>query len=353
MTQELLFRFLNDHCTNEELNEVIQWIKNEALLQDGRKLGLIDWNNFQASEDLLENEQIDSMLNKIHQKIILSQNQSSKKTSKALFISWLTKAAAILLLPVLGILFFMLFNQKAENPKTAGIMADSLQIITPVGSRTVLQLPDGTKAYLNNSSKLTYPQKFIGKSRQVVLIGEGYFEVAHDPDKPFIVHAGNLRVMAVGTKFNVMAFPGEKVIATTLADGKVIVEQTIPGGGIKPIGALIPGQHIVYHKETGKVISTQGNIEKYISWKDGRLIFDNESITNIAECLERMFNVDIEIANEIKDYTYTVTFIDEPFFQILDLMKIATPVEYKAQTRKKLPDGSYSRQKIVIYKRNP
>jgi transmembrane sensor len=352
MTQELLIKFLNDQCTDEELQEVIQWVKKDALTNGGRNWGLQDWNTFQGSEDFLEKEQFGSMLNKIHQKIIQTQNQQPVNRPAVSIISWITKAAAILLLPVLGILFYLLIDQKAEFSQSAGLLSDSLQVVTPVGSRTVMQLPDGTQVYLNNGSQLKYPQKFTGKSRGVVLTGEGYFEVAHNPDKPFCVHAGKLTIKAVGTKFNVMAYPEEKMIATTLVEGKVIVEQKTDGKEGKPICDMIPGQHMSYNITTSNITSTRGDIEEYIAWKEGKFIFKNESIVHVAERLSRMYNVDIEIADDIRDYTYTVTFIDEPLFQILDLMQIATPVKYKAVPRKKLPDGTFSKQKILINKRN-
>jgi len=216
----------------------------------------------------------------------------------------------------------------------------------------VMQLPDGTKVYLNNGSQLKYPQKFTGKSRGVVLIGEGYFEVAHNPDKPFYVHAGKLRIKAVGTKFNVMAYPGEEVIATTLVEGKVIVEQNTAGKKEKPICDMIPGQHVSYNITTSNITSSRGDTEKYTAWKEGKFIFKNEPIVHVAERLSRMYNVDIEIADDIRDYTYTVTFMDEPLIQILDLMEIATPIKYNALPRKKLLDGTFSKQKILINKRN-
>ena len=85
---------------------------------------------------------------------------------------------------------------------------------------------------------------------------------------------------------------------------------------------------------------------------DGKLIFRNESIINITQELSRWYNVDFEFDNmSIKDFTYTATFVDETLFQILDLISIATPVSYKELPRKKLPDGTYSKQKIVLMKR--
>ncbi|MDX1286192.1 MAG: DUF4974 domain-containing protein, partial [Draconibacterium sp.] len=81
------------------------------------------------------------------------------------------------------------------------------------------------------------------------------------------------------------------------------------------------------------------------------LVFDNESIEHVTQRLSRMFNVDIQIDNDVKEYRYTVTFIDEPLFQILELMTVATPIKYKALPRTKNPDGTFSKQKIIIEKK--
>ncbi len=198
---------------------------------------------------------------------------------------------------------------------------------------------------------MKYPQNFTGDTRGVILTGEGYFNIAHNPEKPFIVKSGKLNVKALGTKFNVLAYPGEEIIATTLVEGKVVVEQKLANGNMKTIGSMEPGQHISYHINNEVISSTKGSVEKYIAWKDGKLVFENESIEEVTNRLSRMFNVDFEIANDVKDYSYTVTFVDEPLFQILDLMTIATPISYKALARKKLPDGTFSKQKIKIEKK--
>ena len=82
------------------------------------------------------------------------------------------------------------------------------------------------------------------------------------------------------------------------------------------------------------------------------MVFDGTPITEVAQQLERKYNVDIEVKDDIKDYTYSVTFMDEPLMQILELMTIATPVSYKVLPRKKLPDGTFSKQKITIKRKD-
>ena len=260
-------------------------------------------------------------------------------------------AAAILLLPVLAFLFYTLSEKSFEPAMYANMAVDSVEIIAPIGSRTVVQLSDGSEVHLNYGSKIKYPQNFIGNTREVLLSGEGYFNVARNPEKPFIVKTRQLNIKALGTALNVWAYPDEDVIKTTLVNGKVVLEQTEIDGEPKTIGTMVPGQHVNYNIKTGAVSSSKGDIAKYIAWKDGKLVFENESIRQVADRLSRMFNVDIEVSDNIKEYTYTVTFVDEPLFQILDLMTLATPVSYKALPRKKLPDGTFSKQKVVIEKR--
>lgn len=356
MTEEILIKFLNNQCTAEEIDEVVRWINSEALNEKSKSWGFDDWKKYQPDETAADNEKFSSLLDKIHHKINIESSHQKISANKKFTISvattWITRVAAILLLPVLAFLFFTISEKKIESAKYVSRPVDSLEIVAPVGSRTVVHLSDGSEIHLNFGSKLKYPQKFVGDTREVILAGEGYFNVAHNPEKPFIVKTANLNIKALGTKFNVFAYPGDDVIATTLVEGKVVIEKTISNGKEKSIGALIPGQHVSYNIATGKINSEKGNIEKYIAWKDGKLVFENESVTQVAERLSRMFNVDIEVNDNIRDYSYTVTFVDEPLYQILDLMTIATPVRYKTLPRKKLPDGTFSKQKIVIEKRN-
>lgn len=228
---------------------------------------------------------------------------------------------------------------------------DSLEVIAPVGSRTVVQLADGSTVHLNYGSFIKYPRIFRGNVREISLSGEAYINVAHNPEKPFTVKTGKVNVTALGTEFNVRAYPDEKTIATTLITGKVRIDKAFPGADPVPLGSLVPGQHIRYNTETGNVESHKGRVDSYIAWKDGKLVFDNTPITEVTLELSRKFNVDIEVADEIRYLTYTVTFADDPLYLILDLMTETTPIAYKRIPRIKLADGSFSKQKISIEKK--
>jgi transmembrane sensor len=356
MTKELLIKFLNNKCTDAELEEVIRWANTEAFNKESINNVLQDWKSYHPENNLGDDIKFTSLFDKVQQKIKsegLTKFKSRKKPSTLLIITtWITRAAAIILLPVLAFLFYTLSEKKTESNKYAEFAVDSLEIVAPIGSRTVVQLTDGSEVHLNYGSKLKYPQVFSGKTREVILTGEGYFDVAHNPEKPFIVKTDELNIKALGTSFNVQAYPELDIIETTLVDGKLLLEKSGVNGKTKPAGAMEPGQHVNYNINNGKVSATKGNIEKYIAWKDGKVVFECASVGQVSDRLSRMFNVDIEVKDNIRNYTYTVTFVDEPLFQILDLMTIATPVKYEALPRKKLPDGTFTKQQIIISRRS-
>ncbi|MDB4583683.1 DUF4974 domain-containing protein [Draconibacterium sp.] len=356
MTKELLNKFINNQCTSEELLEVVNWLKTDALDSDLKTQSFQEWQKYKKDEFLLEEKKINSLLDKIHHKINISNNlhlkpKSTTKRSTLLII--VTRAAALLLVPVLAFLFYTLSKTSNEITNVAEVRIDSLEIVAPVGSKTIVQLPDGSEVFLNHGSKLKYPQKFVGATREVFLTGEGYFKVAHNSNMPFVVSTDKLNIKALGTEFNILAYRNEKNIETTLINGEVVLQEINGSRGNRILGKMEPGQHVKYNTQTQKITSTKGDVEKYISWKDGKLIFKNEPIEQIANRLNRWYNVDIEFANSaVKNLSYTATFVDETLFQILDLMELATPIKYNTLPRQKLKDGTFSRQKIIIDLKN-
>lgn len=355
MKKEIFIKYLNNKCTETELSDVLRWINADALNEEGKNWIFEDWNSWHETGNLEEDEKFATIFDKIQEKIDNNIQKNSQEANKTLTLPsitlWITRAAAVLLIPVLTFLFYTLSENRTITDQYTNLAVDSIEVIAPMGSRTVVQLSDGSVVHLNYGSKIKYPQFFSGDTRKVVLSGEGFFKVAHNPEKPFIVKAGNLNIKAVGTTFNVLAYPDDNVIETTLVNGKVILEQINLNEKSKTIGTMTPGQHVDYNVLSGNISSTQGKVEKYISWTDGKLIFEDAPILQVTERLSRMFNVDFEVKDELKDYNYTVTLEDESLSQILDLMTIATPVFYKTLSRKKLADGTFSKQKIILEKR--
>ncbi|MDF1573447.1 MAG: FecR domain-containing protein [Bacteroidales bacterium] len=353
MNKEILINYLNNSCSEEEFEELTRWAKNKVATDVDRHWSWDYWNNLEPDEKSLDKQKYEVLLHKIHHEINLRQRTGSngKLIRLTIVAKWINRVAAILILPLLGVILYLLSNTTPQNRNSSGVAVDSLEVIAPVGSRTTVQLADGTQVHLNYGSRIKYPRNFAGRSREIKLSGEAYFNVAHNPKKPFVVRTGNMNIKALGTRFNVQAYPSDNVIATTLAEGKVMVGKTFPGKAETVLSTLAPGQHVEYDKTTGKISSSMVNVDKYIAWKEGRMVFDNTPITEVTRQLGRKFNVDIEVAENISYLTYTVTFIDDPLYLILDLMTETTPITYYRFPRQKLPDGSFSKQRIMIEKR--
>ena len=355
MNKEILIKYLNNNCTDKEFEELASWLENEVATDAGKYWSYDYWKIFEADLKKKDEKKYSALLNKIHHEINLKHRKNSdvKVINFSKIAKWLSRAAAILFIPLLGVVFYLLSNSNLQmnNFTDLAFAVDSLEVIAPIGSRTVVQLSDGTEVNLNYGSKIKYPQYFTGDTREITLSGEAYFDVAHNAEKPFIVKTGKLNVKALGTEFNVNAYPDDDIIATTLVEGKVIIEKILPDKKIEQIGAMIPDQYLTYHSKTSKISSNQVNVENYIAWKEGKLVFDNTPILGVTEKLSRMFNVEFHVADDVKDLTYTVTFADDPLFLILDLMTETTPITYKRIPRKKLDDGTFSKQIIKIERR--
>ncbi len=353
MNKEIFIKYLNNGCTGNEFDEFAIWVKKESMNKEGKSWGFGHWNLFEPGFRKGNNNKYSALLDKIHHEINLKHSEitDSKAITFSKVAKWLSRAAAILFIPLLVAMFYLLRDNNFQPGKITGLATDTLEIIAPIGSRTVVQLSDGTEVNMNYGSRIKYPREFVGDTRGVTLSGEAYFDVEHKPEKPFIVKTGKLNIKAVGTEFNVHAYPGDETISTTLVEGKVMIEETLHGKETKQLGAMVPGQHSSYNLNSGIITSSEGNIDKYVAWKDGKLVFDNDPITKVAEKLGRMFNVEIEIADNAKYLSYTVTFFNDPLYLILDLMTETTPIKYKTLPRKRQADGTFSKQKIKIEKR--
>jgi len=355
MNKEILIKYLNNNCTDKEFEELAGWLENETATDIGKYWSYDYWKIFEADLKKRDEKKYSALLDKIHHEINLKHGKDAdaKVIDFSKIAKWVSRAAAILFIPLLGVVFYLLSNSDRQMNSFTDLSfaVDSLEIIAPIGSRTVVQLSDGTEVNLNYGSKIKYPRNFTGATREITLSGEAYFDVAHNPDKPFIVKAGKLNVIALGTEFNVNAYPDDDVIATTLVEGKVIIEKILPDNKIGRIGTMVPDQHLTYNSKTGKISSNQVNVEDYIAWKEGKLVFDNTPILDVTEKLSRMFNVEFQVADDVKDLTYTVTFADDPLYLILDLMTETTPIIYKRIPRKKLDNGTFSKQIIKIERR--
>ena len=167
------------------------------------------------------------------------------------------------------------------------------KIVTPKGGQYQIRLPDGTKVWLNAASSLSYPASFTGDQRAVKLQGEAYFEVAKNPEMPFVVHSKGQEVEVLGTHFNVNAYADEEQTKTTLLEGSVKVKLT----AAKAAALLKPGQQSVY--EGSQLDVNAIDVSEVIAWKTGYFLFQDEDIRSIMRKIERWYDVEVVYAPNI------------------------------------------------------
>lgn len=170
------------------------------------------------------------------------------------------------------------------------------QLIVPYGKHSSIRLPDGTIAYLNAGSRLIYPTAFPGKKREVFLLGEGYFEVSHNPQKPFIVKTNDISIVALGTVFNVSAYPADQTIETVLVNGKVVIRDNSFHIFEKEI-ELKPNEMASFNRETLETTRQEMNTDEYVAWHQGYLNFQSTDLSRVILKVERYYNIKILLEN--------------------------------------------------------
>ena len=357
MDKKLLEKYLNNNCSIEELNIIMSWFRDSVHTAEGKAILYRIWDELPENKLDIKAD-FDTLLCKIHHEINLKKSRElidkaghdiSRYNRRQYFIRILRNAAAILLLPVLGTgLFFSVKYYLARSVQVSVSKAYN-EVFSSVDAITKVTLPDGSDVWLNHSSSLRYPAVFTGKFRNVELKGEGYFEVAHDTKVPFVVNAGEIQVLARGTTFNVIAYPDEKKIETTLIMGSVELFKSLSGGKTKPLYKMNPYDHAVYNKDNDNVITRVIDDDRYYSWMQGKLVFSADSLGEVVKKLGRWFNVEIQIADpELYDFTITATFIQETLPQVMDLLSMLLPVNYTITTRDSTVDGTFTKRKVIL-----
>jgi hypothetical protein len=180
--------------------------------------------------------------------------------------------------------------------KTVGEDSKAMnQLIIPYGNQSKLTLADNTVVWLNAGSRLVYPTTFSGKTREVLLFGEAYFEVAKNAEKPFIVKTSDIQIKVLGTHFNVSAYAEDKVIQTVLQEGSVELSKNDANIFSERI-VMKPNQMASFSKTTNETALSNVDASYYILWTKGLLSFDEVDFDRILKKVERFYNISVDFS---------------------------------------------------------
>ena len=210
------------------------------------------------------------------------------------------------------------------------------QLNIPNGKQFELVLSDGSSVFLNSGSSIKYPVKFLpGKTREVFLSGEAYFEITKDSINPFIVNVADLKVRVLGTEFNLSSYPEDSQVTTVLVNGSVgLYNDDVYGPETTTF--MMPGFRGVYDHSSGNISLDKVDTSLYTSWKLGKLVFRSMQFKNIIKKLERTYNVSIVNNNkELGEQYFSASFDkDELMEQIFASFRTSYRFTYTIENEK-------------------
>ncbi len=307
ITEEEIKRYASGHSSSEEKQRVQTWLKeNDQMLEcapgEEEQLKSV-WNRLSA--DMRQDVKLTDIPN--------------KKVSYKLLSAIGTIAASLIMLIGLGWLGYQFVTSVPAN-KNAVVK----RVHTEAGQRLTVTLSDGSQIVLNGKSELEYPEKFDGQQRLVKLKGEGFFDIAHDESKPFIVHTDSSFTQVLGTRFNLKAYADDEQVVLTVERGKVRFgrydqrDQVVLTKGMQGI--------MEFHKavRSGQVLP-----EEATDWTKDSFVIKNESLASVAKRLERRYAVQVHIESQsLRLLTVTGTYTDTNLEDILSSLAFSTGIDY-------------------------
>ncbi len=392
----ILLKYFEDRANREEVDLITQWIKEPESGYKCEKCLHLLWTELETEVKGTEVE-LEFLLDKIHHTIHLKSARNTEHKTRAsaqtprisfnqLFRN-LGRIAAIFLVPVMAYIGWEIYSQRMwiKNQTEVGYN----KISCPMAARSQFELPDGTKGYLNNGSSLRYPIMFTGKSREVELLGEAFFDVRYNKQRPFIIKTVGLDVKVLGTRLNIHSYPNDDYQEITLESGSVELVQRDQGREVM-VAEMKAGQHAVYQfgdhrsaaprldrdqdlievenneqmkdvastlnpgKETilrmeeGDLYLKKEETKYYTGWKDGKLILRDDPMPILLKRIERWYNVIFNIEDEgINEYTYWATFTDETLDEVLENLSL-TGIQFQKRPRETTADGTLMTQVIDV-----
>ncbi len=200
-------------------------------------------------------------------------------------------------------------------------------VSTNKGQNSKITLPDGSIVWVSSGTTLSYNTNFGEKERSIKLSGEAFFEIAKNKDKPLVVDCNSLKVKVLGTKFDVSAYPEDQSVDVVLESGSVELTSATDQSLKKQ---LVPGEMARFDVVRKELAVSRDANYKFTSWKDGILIFRNDSMDEVLKKLGRWYNIDIQVDNpQIDQLIFNATIVNENVEDIFDLIKFSCGINYK------------------------
>jgi ferric-dicitrate binding protein FerR (iron transport regulator) len=303
----LLEKYLCGEGTPQEKDEL------QSYLISNNRIDSFFEENLSKAHPVMDKKESKRMFHNICDEIVCKKPKRTIQENSKRILQW----AAILILPIISALSVYYFTQNNSDN------FHPIMITAQKGEKAEAVLPDGTKVWINSESTIRYDNSFNQKKRIVYLEGEAYFEVASNKKVPFVVQTKSMDVQALGTSFNVRSYGIDSLIYAVLLDGEIKVSAS------DQEQILNVNQRAIFNKSTNRLTVDAVEAINFIEWKKGNIYFNNQTFSQIAQTLSRIYNVDIEFASEeLSLIRFSGTLGSSGIKNALDVLTLTSPMYY-------------------------
>ncbi|MCF6356593.1 MAG: FecR domain-containing protein [Draconibacterium sp.] len=319
----LLTKYLNNEITSDEKTEVENWLnksdRNRAEMEKCRKM-LTKVDSYYKAKSFNSNTAWKNVSSKIYPMQFKVVQRKKRKEKIAQFY----KYAAILVVAILlgGVGYYIDFRNEMPLIFSQTVSAEK-QVLNE------FVLPDGSVVTLNSNSKLKFPKHFADDVREVTIIGEAFFEVKPNPEKPFVINAGKTQIKVLGTSFNVSAYPETETVEVVVATGKVLVtreSENLLSENNRIF--LIPGEKGTLFVKSNRLEKSVNSNLNYLAWKTNDLIFNETPLNEVVKCLEKVYHIEIQLVEPgLETLKLTAHFDKKPIDFVLNVVRLTFNLE--------------------------
>ncbi|UZR97323.1 FecR family protein [Chondrinema litorale] len=339
----LLAKFFAGEANEQEKDAIAVWLQNPENKKEFDKARAAWEGNFKMDISF-DSDRIKRLLSEkinLHEMEQAAEQKEAKqyqlyqekqKNSK----QFLSIAATVIMLMLVGL---GTYNYFLSAPKEVKNELALIEKSNPKGRKSTIKLPDGSTVHLNAESLIKIPEHFAANKREVYLEGEAFFEIERDENRPFLVHSADMVTRVLGTSFNVKAFPSDKIFEVVVATGKVGVSNLEAN---EPSIVLVPNEQGSFNRNDIQFSKKEVDIKRFLCWKDGILLFQDEKIGSIIPELERWFGVEITVKNkEIEEKKFTGEFENMSLEHVLKGMNFSLGFDY-----------SFENDTVILFNKN-
>ena len=326
MNNTLVEKYFANQTTAEESKKVLQWFETADGAEYLKK-------RFQNDYQLIKRDDLRALVPELESEEMFSSIEKEiKKRGKILSLKrthWLgtvIKAAAAVLVILSASLFAITHQQFLEDQI---VEREPVIFQTEDEQHRNVTLRDGTVVRMNSNSEMIVSKDYNRGTREITLTGEAYFDVAHDTDQPFIIHANQSTVEVLGTAFNVRSVTGQDNVQVAVVDGRVSFRNSSVENTDDLSVILSKGQYGYLDISQRTILIDDLAIDNYLSWKSGRLIFENLSLYQVCIQLNRLYQVSCGYADAgIRDLQLTANFSDDSLDKSLEVIALSLGLDF-------------------------